>query len=76
MSLKERDKANTTRAGATMGSVCTIHKYTIPNTSNTFQINHQQHACRADKYENVRAQAVTIESSRRQDREPSTLRTF
>ena len=46
----------------------TIHNYILTNTSNTFQINQQQHAFRAEKYGNAHAHAVTIDFS--------TLRTF
>ena len=66
MKVKEIQKANTTKANATRGSVYTIHKYTLTNTSYTFQINHQQQACGT----------VTIESWIKQEHEPSTLTTF
>ena len=46
------------------------------NTTNAFQINQQQQACRTDKYENAHTQALTIEFSRRRDHAPSTLRIF
>ena len=39
MSVIETDNASRTKTNATRGSVYTIHKYTITNTSNTFQIN-------------------------------------
>ena len=42
MSMKEIDKANTTKAKAIKDSVYTLHKYTPINASNTFQINQQQ----------------------------------
>ena len=76
MSMKEIDKANAAKTYITRGYVYTIHQYTLTNILNTFQINHQQQACRADKYENAQAQAVTIEFPRRQERELSTLKTF
>ena len=36
------DNANAMKGNATRGCVYTIHKYTLTNTSNTFQINQQQ----------------------------------
>ena len=68
---KQRRKYNKNKR--TRGSVYKILNYTLINISNNFQINPQQQACRTGKYEN--AQAVTIEFSRRQKREPSTLKT-
>ena len=57
MSIKEIENANATRV-----SVHIIHKYTLTNTSNIFQINQQQQAY---KYENAHTQAFGIEFSRR-----------
>ena len=76
MSIKEIESAKTTQLNATRVSVYTIHQYILTTTSNIFQINQQQQPCGTDKYENAHAQAVTIEFSKRQERELSTLRTF
>ena len=76
MSMKEIDNAYTKKTNAIRFSIYTIHKYTLTNTSNTFKINHQQQACGTDKYEDSRAQVVTIEFSIKQECEPYTLRTF
>ena len=53
MIMKKIDNTNTMKANATRGCVYPILKYTLTNISNTFQINQQQQACEADKYENV-----------------------
>ena len=76
MIMKEIDNANTAKANITRGSVYTINKYTLANTSNTFRITQQQQACGTNKYENAHTQAFVIEFSRRRDHEPSALRTF
>ena len=62
ISIKEIENANSTRL-----SVYTIHKYTLTNTPNIFQINQQQQAYETDKYENAHAQTFEIEFSIRRD---------
>ena len=53
----------------------TQRKYTLTNTSNTFQINQQNNEEKGtDKYENAHTQTVTMELSRKRDRVPSNLR--
>ena len=72
--MNEIENANTTNAKATTDSVYTIHKDTLTNTSNTFQINQQQQACPAVKCAHI--QAVAIEFSTKRERKFSSLRTF
>ena len=74
--MKEIGNTNTTKAKATRVSVYTIQKYTLTNTSHTFQIKQQQQVCRTDKYKNAHTQALAIKFSRRRDHETSALRTF
>ena len=74
MSVKGIENANTTKANVTRGTLYTIQKYTLTNTSNTFQINQQARG--TDKYENAHLLAVAIEFSRRRERKPSASRTF
>ena len=75
MTANEVDNASTTKTKATRGSVYTIHKCTLTNISDIFQINIQQ-ACVIDKYENACKQAVAIEFTKRLSYESSTLGTF
>ena len=68
MSIKEIEKANTTKAHATRVSVYTIHKYieqlsSKPTTTSIMD----------DKYENAHIQDVAIEFSRKRKCEPLRL---
>ena len=51
MSVKEIENISAMKANATRGNV--YIQYTLTNTSNTFQINQQQQACRTDKCKNA-----------------------
>ena len=74
MIMKEMGNVNEAKGNATKDNVYTIHtnKYIEQHLNKpTTTIITKRHVC---KY--AHAQAVFIEFSRRQDHEPSTLRTF